>query len=265
MNKYLVAAILVTIFFIAGCQRKAEPVVNLAENKEAKAMLQGIWIDDIAEDVVFKAKGDTIYYPDSTSMPAYFKIIGDTLIMGDGSAKYFIQKQSAHLFWFKNPNGDLIKLVKSDDPNNALAFEQKKPDILTVTEKLKTDTVVMYKGERYHCYIAINPTTYKVVKTTYTDDGVKVDNVYYDNIIHISIYHGANQLYSRDFNKKMYSNLVPGNFLKQAVLSNMEYSKVDEKGFHFNAIVCIPDGSSCYMLDTNITMDGDLSMELKEY
>lgn len=265
MNKLLAVALAVLVVLLSGCHRKPEAVVSVAESKEAKAMLQGIWVDNITEDVVFKVKGDTVFYPDTTSLPAYFKIVADTLIMGTAPDKYPIIKQAAHLFWFKNTNGDIVKLSKSDDPNDALAFVHKKAEVLTVTEKLKKDTVVMYNGERYHCYIAINPTTYKVIKTTYTDDGVKVDNVYYDNIIHISIYKGADQLYSRDFNKSMYADLVPEHFLKQAVLSNMEYNKVDSRGFHFNAIVCIPDGDSCYMLDTKIAFGGDMSMELIEY
>lgn len=45
-------------------------------------MLQGIWLnDDDEDDVAFRVKGDTIYYPDSTSQPVYFYIAGDTLVM----------------------------------------------------------------------------------------------------------------------------------------------------------------------------------------
>jgi hypothetical protein len=64
-----------------------------------------------------------------------------------------------------------------------------------VSELQKTDSVVFYGGERYHWYIAINPTRYRVMKTTYTDDGMGVENVYYDNIIHVSLYKGAQKLY----------------------------------------------------------------------
>lgn len=265
MGKYLIVAVLAMLFIIAGCHQKSEQNVKVTENEEAKTILQGIWLDEVSDDVIFKVKGDTIFYPDTTSMPAYFKIVRDTLIIGDSDNKYPVIKQSANLFWFKNSNGDMIKLVKSDNPADTLAFAHKKAEVQTVVDKLKTDTVVIYNGERYHCYIAINPTTYKVVKTTYTDDGMKVDNIYYDNIIHISIYHGTEKLYSRDFNKGMFSAFVPTHFLTQAVLSNIEYSKVDLHGFHFNSIVCIPDGDSCYMLDTNITFDGNMSMELIEY
>ena len=257
-----VAASLLTV----GCGRKSEAAADRMENVEAKAMLQGIWADEISESIVFKIEGDTIFYPDRTSRPARFVIIGDTLVMGEARVKYPIVKHTAHLFSFKNPNGDVVRLVKSSAPNDTIAFVHDSPEPMTVSpQKLKTDTVVVYGGERYHCYIAVNPTTYKVVRTSYNNDGVKVENVYYDNIIHVSVYHGTRQLYSRDFTKQMYSRLVPGRFLRRAVLGHMEFGKVDARGFHFNSTICIPDGDSCYLLDTQITFDGEMSMELIEY
>lgn len=265
MNRFWIITVLaICALGLSGCRNTPKKDITVTESKEAKAMIQGIWIDAVSEEVVFKVEGDTIFYPDTVSMPAYFKIVTDTLIMNNGQTKYHIAKQSNNVFWFENSNGDIIKLSKTNDKSAALAFEHKKPAPLVVSEKLKTDTVVVYSGERYHCYIAINPTTYKVIKTTYTDDGVKVDNVYYDNIIHISIYKGREQLYSRDFNKKMYAKLVPDHFLTQAVLSNMMFSHVDAEGFHFDTIICIPYGNSCYMLDTKVTQSGDMTMELLE-
>lgn len=265
MNKYLFyISILSAMSLFAGCKDKAQPKAEASEDKASKTMMQGIWVDNEMEDVVFKMRGDTIFYPDTTSQPAYFKVIEDTLFIGN-SAKYPILKLSKNIFWFKNQNSDVVKLVKSNKPEDENAFIHEKPKAEIVTKKMKTDTVVVYNNERYHCYIAINPTTYKVIKSVYNDDGVKVDNVYFDNIIHISVFKGAEKLYSRDFNKQMYSTFVPSNFLSQAVLSNIEFNRVDSKGFHFNAIVCIPDGASCYMLDTRIMFDGTMSMELIEY
>ncbi|MBQ1880221.1 MAG: DUF4738 domain-containing protein, partial [Lachnospiraceae bacterium] len=34
--------------------------------------------------------------------------------------------------------------------------------------------VVNYEGKRYHLYIAVNPTKYKVVRHTLNDDGLDV-------------------------------------------------------------------------------------------
>lgn len=264
--KYLCLPLLCAILLLVGCKGETRNDSDAQENEEAENMLQGIWVDNDTEEVTFKVKGDSIFYADSTSMPTTFKIFGDTLVMGTPATKYPIVKQAPHLFWFKNQNGDVVKLAKSEDTNDSLVFVHDDPKPLNIiTEVVKRDSVVMHNGERYHCYIAINPTKYKVTRTTYNSDGIGVDNIYYDNIIHISVFKGAQQLYSHDFNKQMYSRFVPKQFLSQAILSDMEFNKVDSRGFHFNATICMPDGASCYLLDTKISLEGKMSMELLEY
>jgi hypothetical protein len=197
-------------------------------------------------------------------MPAYFKIVNDSFVIEHTT--YPIEKQAPHLFWFYNHTGDLVKLVKSDNPNDALAFRHEAPRALTMVSELqKTDSVVMYAGDRYHWYVAINPTRYRVTKTSYTDDGMEVENVYYDNIIHISLFKGAQKLFSRDIKKQLYAPYVPAEFLEQAILGNMQYSSIDQQGVHFNATLCIPDGAACYMISTDISFGGQLSMQLVEY
>ena len=91
------------------------------------------------------------------------------------------------------------------------------------------------------------------------------DNVYYDNIIHVSLYNGSKCLFSRDFTKKMFSRIIPAEFLNQAILGNMQYERIDARGCHFNATLCIPDGANCYMVDVLIGKDGQMSMDLLEY
>lgn len=265
LSKYTACAVLVlALSLLSACRGKGDATV-VQENKEAEKMLQGIWVDADTEEVTFKIDGDSILYPDSTSQPSTFKVLGDTLVIGTND-KYPIVKQTPHIFWFENPNGDVVKLNKSDNSDDTAAFmHESKRGVPIITEVVKKDTVVMYGGERYHCYIAINPTKYKVVNTTFNSDGVAVDNVYYDNIIHISIYKAAAKLYSKDINKQMYSRFVPKQFLSQSILSGMEFYKVDGRGFHFNATICVPDGASCYMLDTYVSFKGQLAMELVEY
>lgn len=260
---------LITIFIgaalLTACNsRQGDSPEDLPEDKEAKAMLQGVWVEEESGDLAIRIKGDTIFYADSTSMPAYFKIIGDSLVLGSGT-KYGIEKRTSHLLWFSNQNGDVVKLTKSDDPQDEKEFVHDTPRVLAYTHQVKTDSVVMYGGERYHWYIAINPTKYKVVKRTYNDEGMEVENVYYDNIMHISVYKGASCVYSSDFRKQMYSGKVPEDFLSQAILGNMEYSHVDAKGLHFNATLCIPDGASCYLVESLVSFDGKMTMNLVEY
>ena len=80
-----------------------------------------------------------------------------------------------------------------------------------------------------------------------------------------SIYQGNNCLFSRDIRKQLYLSDVPQSFLDQAILANMQYDRVDAFGFHFNATLCIPDGSSCYLVETLVSFDGQLTMKLLEY
>lgn len=246
-------------------QPKPTTTAKVQENREAKAMLQGVWQDAETDEVLFMAEGDTVYFADPTSMPAYFRIVGDSIELGPNT--YRISKQTAHNFWFKNHAGDEVRLVKrdeADDSEEQPDLSDQEPQIISTTQVVNLDSVVMYGGQRYHWYVTVNPTRYRVTRTTYTPDGVAVENVYYDNIIHVSVFKGNQRLYSRDFNKKDFANNVPEDFLAQSILGNIRFDGVDAKGFHFNATVCIPDGESCYMVETLISLDGQLSMKLLE-
>lgn len=256
--------LLLTVVLMVFCNCQDNKSKFLSENKAAKSMLQGFWVDEESGDVSFRINGDSIFYIDSTSMPAFFKIVGDSLVMGSGTS-YAIVKQTQNLFWFTNQNGDVVKLRKSNEFVDETEFVHDTPKIMTYKEQVKTDSIVLYNGQRYHWYIAINPTKYKVVKRSYNDDGMEVENVYYDNIMHISVFQGAHRLFSSDFRKQMYAKFVPESFLNEAVLGNMEYSHADKKGLHFNATLCIPDGASCYMVETLVDYMGQMSMQTVEY
>ena len=146
-----------------------------------------------------------------------------------------------------------------------MEFVHDKPAVMTYTQQVKRDSVVMYNGERYHWYVAINPTRYKVVLRTYNDDGMEVENVYYDNIMHISVFNGARQLYSSDFRKQQYEKKVPSQFLTKSILNDMEYEKTDAQGFHVNASLCTPGNASCYRVEHVISFDGKQTTNLLEY
>ena len=257
MNRIIVVCL--TAVVLVACNHREE----VSENKEAKAMLQGIWIDAEGGDVSFRVQGDTIYYADSTSMPAYFRVMGDSLVLASG-ASYGIVKQLPHLFWFKNQNGDVLKFSKSDDPADESEFVRDTPPVLSYSHQVKIDSVIVYGGNRYHWYIAINPTKYKVTTRSYNDDGLEVENVYYDNIMHVSVFQGSRQLFSRDFRKQQYAGKVPAEFLEEAVLGNMEFSHADAAGLHFVATLCIPDGASCYLVESLVSYQGQMTMQLVE-
>ena len=234
--------------FIA-CKQKETTAPDAKESKEAKALLQGIWVDQESESVVFKAKGDTIFYPDSVSQPAYFKVINDTMLIG--TSKYPLI-------------GDTIKLVKSEEVEDSLSFSDKHPEVLTMGEVTKRDTVVIYGKDRYHCYVAITPTQKKIVSSSYDDSGVEVNNVYYDNVVRLSVFHGNTCLYGKNFQKNEFSRFVPDGFLNQAILSNAEFDHADDDGIHFNATLCAPNSASCYLVEIVVSYKGRINMNLLE-
>lgn len=260
---YIITCVLL-IAALVGCGQKGGLAGQAPESREAKQLLQGIWSEEDTENIVFQMRGDSVYYPDSTSMPAYFRVYDDTLYIGS-TARYHIEKHTEHLLWFKGSDGELVKLVKDNGDAEKEVFEHNKAQILSLTDVLKKDTVVSYEGNRYHLYIAVNPTKYKVVRHTLNEDGLDVENVYYDNIIHLSIFQGTRQLFSRDFRKQQYQQRVPAQFFEQAVLNNMEYASTDAKGFHFNVSLCTPGAASCYLIEHVVSPDGQLTTELLEY
>ena len=254
-------ALLCGLSVAASCGKKASPNSTPKEDTRAKELLQGIWLNEDDEDVAFRVKGDTIYYPDSTSQPVYFCIYGDTLVMkGARDVKYPILKQAAHLFEFKSPSGDVIKLTKTSDKTYLKSFQQEKTIALNQNQLIKRDTIVLHGGNRYHLYVQVNPTTYKVFKSSMNDDGVQVDNVYFDNIINLNVFHGANKLFSHDFKKKDFGKKVPDSFLEQAVLSGLLFEGIDEKGIHYLAVLAMPDSSLSYQVKIVVSYQGKLEI-----
>lgn len=260
-RRSLLVALVCGVTAFLGCGDRSKQAAAPQEDIHAKELLQGVWINEDDEDVAFRVKGDTIFYPDSTSQPVYFFIYSDTLVMkGANEVKYPIVKQAAHLFEFKNQSGDLVKLVKTSDKSYLKPFEQEKTVALNQNTLIKRDTIVSQGEAKYHLYVQVNPTTYKVFKSSINDDGVEVDNVYYDNIINLNVFHGANKVFSRDFHKKDFANKVPSSFLKQAILSDFVFYKIDAAGIHYWAILPQPDSSLSYQVEIVVSFDGHLTI-----
>lgn len=56
-----------------------------------------------------------------------------------------------------------------------------------------------------------------------SEEGLSVDNVYYDNIIHICVYEGKRSLFAKDITRQMFKHVIPDDFLKWAILSDMDF------------------------------------------
>lgn len=263
LTRLFLPVIAIVLTTVACGNRKVNTGKALSEDLTAKKMLQGVWLDEDEEDPAFRVIGDTIFYPDSTSQPVYFQIVKDTLILhGSNMVKYQILKQAPHFFMFKNQNGDVVKLAKTFDRSYLTFFGAKRPAALNQNKLIKRDSVVVYGKDRYHWYIQVNPTTYKVIKPTYNDDGVEVDNAYFDNIIHLGLFRGATQIYSHDVRKDDFDKQVPSQALKQSILSDIVYVGASTDGFHFNASVCIPDSPTSYQILIIVGFNGSIKYKI---
>ena len=259
--KYVVLSLMV--IFSASCGGNKNP--NFLELEEediaAKELLQGIWLDDETESPLMRVEGDTIYYADSQSAPITFKVMRDTLYTyGNDTAYYKIDKQAEHIFWFHSITDNIIKLHKSEDFNDSLSFVREEVVIPTYTEVTKRDSVVTYNGTRYRAYVYINPSKMRVIKTTYSEDGISMDNVYYDNVMHICVYEGKKSLFASDVTKQMFAQVIPADFLSQAILSDTKFVKVDRNGFHYQAVLAIPESSVYSIAEIEVGFDGKLTI-----
>ena len=69
MKKFLTISMLMVV--LVACNQNNSS--SLPDDKEAKEMLQGVWVDEESGDVSFRVSGDTLYFADATSMPTYFR------------------------------------------------------------------------------------------------------------------------------------------------------------------------------------------------
>lgn len=260
MTKY-VAISLVAILLSACNSGKNPHSSEQGEDVSAKELLQGIWLDDETENPLMRVKGDTIYYVDSQSAPIAFRIRQDTLYTyGNDTTYYRIDKQAEHFFWFHSIADNIIKLHKSEDPNDSLFFIKQGLAVPTYTEVTQRDSIVSYNGARYRAYVYINPSKMKVVKTVYSEDGISFDNSYYDNVMHICVYEGKKKLFASDITKQMFEKVVPADFLTQSILSDTQFMEVGRNGFQYQAILSIPESSIYSIANLTVSFDGKLSI-----
>lgn len=252
------------VLLLVACGTNNKKDIEWAEEDlTAKEMLQGIWLDDDTEMPILRVKGDTIYYVDPQNAPVNFKVVQDTIYMyGNEPIAYKINRQTEYSFWFHSLSDEIIKLHKSETPEDSLAFTVQGVEVIpTIPKVLQKDSVVMYNGTRYRGYVYINPSKMKVIKTSYSENGYTVDNVYYDNVIHICVYEGRKLLYGRDITKKIFSGIFSDEFLNQTILADMNFMGVDSKGYHYQATLCIPESSVSNLV--NISIGFNNKMEIK--
>ncbi len=229
--------------------------------------LQGIWVDAETESVALRIDGDSVFYPDSISQPVRFAIFADTLVVYAASAvRYPIIEQGNYIFKYETLSGEVMNLRRSEVSDDSLAFKNHAYAPILLNEQVHRDSVLFApNGSRYHLYVDVNPTRYKVHHTSYTDEGLPKDEVYFDNIIHVAVYQGEKRIFSQDFAKKDFQELIPASFIKGALLSNMDIAPLTNDSCSFHATLCQPDGASCYVIIIKVSYDGNYTMELLEY
>ena len=238
-----------------------------AEDLQAKQTIQGIWVDELEGDCVFRAKGDTIFYTDSLSEPVRFHINADTLYLESSHpSKYHITRLSDHVLRFVNNDGDEISLVKSNDKSLVTLFEKIKRSVdhINQGELIKRDSVLSAGSKRFHAYVQVNPTTFKVYHQSINDDGVTVDHAYFDNIVHIALYDGAKKLINRDYRKKDFEAYVPKEYIAQCILSDIIIEKATADNVTFVAILSTPDTYTSYNINIVVSIDGTAKMSISD-
>ncbi len=250
---------------LIACGNSKEKKIT-EEDITAKTLLQGIWVDDETELPLMRIEGDTIYYANPQNIPVSFKIVRDTLfVYGNNTVAYKIDRQTEYSFWFHSLADEVLKLHKSESPEDILVFNNREIEIIPTTmEVIKKDSIVMYKGTRYRGYVYVNPSNMKVTKTSYSENGISVDNVYYDNVIHICIYEGKKQLYGKDITKKMFSDIFSDELLSRMILADMDFIGVNNKGYQYQANLCVPESSVSNLVNITISFDNQMTIKKAE-
>ena len=259
----LFSKVLICISLMSSCSGQPQKKEEMEkEDLIAKEWLQGTWIDDMTETPLFTAKGDTIYYIDEPAAPVAFKIIEDTLkTYGRKVSNYHIKKQGKSFIWIQSFMGDILQLSKAENSQDSLWIPRQTPKEKT-DNVISKDNVVHYNNQRFRGYVYINPTNIKVHQPEITEEGLEIENIYYDNIIHICVYEGKNKLFGRDMKKQDFDSLITAEYYQRAILSDMEFGGVNAKGYQYQATLCIPNSASCYLVNIYITKDGYITYEL---
>lgn len=253
----LLAVNMLVIACLFGCGFNKTEESQHAEDQHSKQQLQGVWISDVDGDVVFSFKGDSVFYNDSLSTPSTFYVMNDTLFIENHKlVSYPIRKLTSSTILFVNSDGDEVELTKSSSKNNLRTGEYKGAVSLNQGKTVKKDTVLVSDGNHFHAYTQVNPTTYKVYRQTTNDDGLQVENIYYDNIVHVALYVGQQKVFGQNFTKKDFLNIVPKTYLEQAVLSDIFVESAKDGGVRFVAVLTIPDSYTNYRVNIDISATG---------
>ncbi len=255
--------IVILCLLIVGCTDKGKQDNSPTEDAKAKELFQGLWVSDDNGEPTLLAKGDSVFYPDSASMPVHFWIYKDSLYLkGQNQNEYKITKQSENLFVFLNDNGDEVRMVKSKEKDLRASFGYQVYAMNTFLHT-QSDTIVRTDLGYFETRISVNTTSDRVIKSSYNENGIEVDNAYLDNVASLVISSQGTPIYTHDFRKQEFASLIDKKFLEKSILRKFEFNHADGKALYFDAIIGIPDASTSYVIAIKITTDGKMSMKMR--
>ncbi len=261
--KYIIM-LCVSAALLCQCRERAADEEQTSDDDAL--MLSGVWQSAEDDSYVFRVEGDTIYYSDRWTMPVHFRIYRDTIFLeGATVTKYIIEKFTPNVLQFRNQSGETVKLHKAQDKVSDAEFYSAEDAFMEINQQFqKRDTVAMAGDKRYHCYIQVNPTSYKVVKNNLNNEGMDVGRIYYDNIVNVAVYVGASRLYFHDFRKQEFAAFVPEDIMPLCILSDIVYKKCGTNGVTFQAYLRVPESASSYLAEILISPEGKMSLKARE-
>ena len=263
--KYVYGAGILALLLGTACTSSPQQATNEQEDTYAKHQLQGWWLDEVTEAPVFRMQGDTLYYNDPSIAPVAFKVVKDSLkTYGSQPTAYHIETINEYSLSIQSIQGDILQLRKAESELDSMQLVPAPEEETQVSNVLQKDRIVYYNNVRYRGYVYINPSNTKVVVPTLSDQGLEVDNIYYDNIIHICVFDGKKKLFSKDIHKQYFEGILSEEFLQRGILSDMDFIDVTANGYHYQATLCIPNAASCYLVNLFVSFQGDISYELAE-
>ena len=173
--------ILILCLLIVGCTDKGKQDNSPTEDAKAKELFQGLWVSDDNGEPTLLAKGDSVFLSRFCQYAcAFFGFIKiHFYLKGQNQNEYKITKQSENLFVFLNDNGDEVRMVKSKEKDLRASFGYQVYAMNTFLHT-QSDTIVRTDLGYFETKISVNTTSDRVIKSTYNENGIEVDNAYLD-------------------------------------------------------------------------------------
>ena len=86
------------------------------------------------------------------------------------------------------------------------------------------DTIVRTDLGYFQSKVHVETTSDQVIKSTYNDDGVEVDNMYLDNVALVNLLNHDKLVFSHNFRKQEFQSLISKDFLEKSILRSLLYA-----------------------------------------